>query len=272
MMRHLDLFSGIGGFALACRMVGGIQTVGFCEREPYAQRVLKKHWPDVPICNDIHDMKGNEYGPIDLVTGGFPCQPYSLAGERRGNEDDRALWPQMLRIIREATPTWILGENVAGIIPLALDGVLSDLEIEGYACEAFCLPACAVDAKHRRDRIWIVGHSSMQCRNDFQAQGERKYKERWELSTGGSSSVVVCNTSSERLPDWAGGTVGQPCPITEFERPSGREIERDFRGVAHGVSKRVDRLRGLGNSIVPQVACEIIRCIKAADQMQEVES
>lgn len=157
LVRHLDLFSGIGGFALAAQMVGGIKTVAFCEREPYAQRVLKKHWPDVPICNDIHEMKGNDYGTIDLITGGFPCQPYSLAGKRRGNEDDRALWPQMLRVIREARPRWVLGENVPGIITMALDGVLDDLENEGYACQTLSIPACAVGAKHKRQRIWIIG-------------------------------------------------------------------------------------------------------------------
>ena len=158
-LRHLDLFSGIGGFALAARWTGAIETVGFCEREPYAQKVLKKHWPDVPICDDIHNLKGNEYGTIDLITGGFPCQPYSVAGERRGNEDDRAIWPEMLRVIREARPTWVIGENVPGIITLALDGVLADMEAEGYACETLCIPACGVDAGHRRERIWIVGNS-----------------------------------------------------------------------------------------------------------------
>jgi DNA (cytosine-5)-methyltransferase 1 len=302
-MRHLDLFSGIGGFALACRMVGGIETVGFCEREPYAQKVLKKHWPDAPICNDIHEMKGNEYGTIDLITGGFPCQPYSLAGERRGNEDDRALWPQMLRVISEARPAWVLGENVPGIITLALDGVLADLEAQGYACETLCIPACGVDAKHRRERIWIVGHATGariqrdgasgqqkplayagtslpvrssctmadtsggqdlggECRDVAEASG---CGQRGNASAVSGCKAVVCNASSERLPDWAGGEMGQPCPITEFERPSGREIERDFRGVAHGVSRRVDRLRGLGNAIVPQVAAEIIAAMKAVN-------
>jgi DNA (cytosine-5)-methyltransferase 1 len=261
MMRHLDLFSGIGGFALACRMVGGIETVAFCEREPYAQKVLKKHWPDVPICNDIHEMKGNEYGTIDLITGGFPCQPYSLAGERRGNEDDRALWPQMLRVISEARPAWVLGENVPGIITLALDGVLADLEGEGYACQSLCIPACGVDARHRRERVWIVacaGRTGQQERDIAAISKGSGYG-------AGGCNEMVRDSAGEGLPDWTSGEMGQPCPLTEFERPSGREIERDIRGVAHGVSNRVDRLRGLGNAIVPQVAAEIIRCMKQAD-------
>jgi DNA (cytosine-5)-methyltransferase 1 len=301
--RHLDLFSGIGGFALAARW-NAMQTVGFCEREPYAQAVLRKHWPDVPICDDIHKMKGNEYGPIDLITGGFPCQPYSFAGERRGNDDDRALWPEMRRVIREARPTWVLGENVPGIITLALDGVLADLENEGYACETLCIPACGVDARHRRERVWIVGHAKGARIQRHGASGEQITRpnvvseisvrssgslantESWEnngrecrdvAEAGGCGASFnpasgpdckgVFDSAGEGLPDWAGGTVGQPSPITEFDRSSGREIERDFRGVAHGVSRRVDRLKALGNAIVPQVAAEIMRCIMRVDSL-----
>lgn len=294
-LTHLDLFSGIGGFALACRMAGGIETVAFCEREPFAQRVLRKHWPDVPICNDIHEMKGTEYGTVDLITGGFPCQPYSLAGERRGNEDDRALWPEMLRVIQAARPTWIIGENVPGIVGMALDGVLADLEREGYACQPLLIPACGVDASHRRERVWIIAHregigrrARRAGRSDTSRSGERKQTLQtladpakredigrecrdmaeasgcWQsgnASAAFSGEDVVCYSAGEGLPDWAGGTMGQPSPLTEFERPSGREIERDFRGVAHGVSRRVDRLRGLGNAIVPQVAFQILKRI-----------
>jgi DNA (cytosine-5)-methyltransferase 1 len=294
-LKHLDLFSGIGGFALAARMVGGIETVAFCECEPYAQAVLKKHWPDVPICNDIHQLKGNDYGPIDIITGGFPCQPYSLAGKRKGNDDNRALWPEMFRVIREARPRWVLGENVAGIVSLALDGVLTDLENEGYTCQAFIIPACAVNAKHRRDRVWIVGHSQDNRMEGMWSGGEQvasgnagekvsmrtgenlAYSDGFRLETAGAEqqparitreSAVVCDATGKGLPDWAGGTVGQPCPITEFERPNGREIERDFRGMAYGVSNRVDRIKSLGNAIVPQVAAEILRAILIADQSE----
>ena len=304
--RHLDLFSGIGGFALACRMVGGIETVGFCEREPYAQRVLKKHWPDVPICNDIHEMKGNDYGTIDLITGGFPCQPYSLAGERRGNEDDRALWPQMLRVISEARPAWVLGENVPGIITLALDGLLADLEAQGYACETLCIPACGVDAKHRRERIWIVGHSSRPRIQRNGSSGEQVTHSdagsRLSLRTGGtladsasgedigrecrdvaeasgswaslndatdSCGEAVANSNeiglslaeSESGEEWTGGTSERPCAAGR----RGWATEPDVGRVANGVSRRVDRLKGLGNAIVPQVAAEIIAAMKRVD-------
>ena len=164
-MRHLDLFSGIGGFALAAsRVWNDHQVVSFCDIEPFAQKVLKKHWSDVPCHDDIKTMKGSDYANIDLLTGGFPCQPFSQAGQRRGSEDDRHLWPEMLRIIREAKPRWIVGENVRGLTNwnegVVFDEVLSDLEAEGYSVQSFLIPACAVDAPHRRDRIWIIAHSN----------------------------------------------------------------------------------------------------------------
>ena len=152
---HLDLFSGIGGFALAAGWAG-FETVGFCDNEPYAQAVLKKHWPNVPIHGDIKALDGTAYRGVTLLTGGFPCQPFSNAGKRRGKDDDRYLWPQMLRVIQEARPTWIVGENVVGIIGLALDQVCSDLEAEGYEVEPIIIPACGVDAPHRRNRVWVV--------------------------------------------------------------------------------------------------------------------
>jgi DNA (cytosine-5)-methyltransferase 1 len=152
---HLDLFSGIGGFALAAGWAG-FETVGFCDNEPYAQAVLKKHWPNVPIHGDIKTLDGTAYRGVTLLTGGFPCQPFSNAGKRRGKDDDRYLWPQMLRVIQEARPDWIVGENVVGIIGLALDQVCSDLEAEGYEVEPIIIPACGVDAPHRRNRVWII--------------------------------------------------------------------------------------------------------------------
>ena len=157
---HLDLFSGIGGFALAARW-NGYRTVGFCDNEPYAQAVLKKHWPDVPCHKDIREVRGELYAGVTLLTGGFPCQPFSVAGKQGGKDDDRYLWPEMLRVIREARPTWIIGENVAGIVNMALDQVHTDLEAEGYEVESIIIPACAVDAPHRRNRVWIVAHSKL---------------------------------------------------------------------------------------------------------------
>jgi DNA-cytosine methyltransferase len=170
---HLDLFSGIGGFALAAKW-NGYRTVAFCDNEPYAQAVLKKHWPDVPCHQDIREVRGELYAGVTLLTGGFPCQPFSCAGKQRGKDDNRYLWPEMLRVIREAKPTWIVGENVAGIVNLALDQVCTDLEAEGYEVEPIIIPACGVDAPHKRDRVWIVAHTKGGERGGYNTRSARK--------------------------------------------------------------------------------------------------
>ena len=165
-LTHLSLFSGIGGLDLAAEWAG-FKTVGQCEWAEYPTKVLKKHWPNVPRWRDIRELSADEFvrrtglhiGQLKIISGGFPCQPFSVAGKQRGKEDDRYLWPEMLRVIRELQPTWIIGENVPGIINLALDTVLSDLERENYACRTFVFPAHAVGARHRRDRVCIVGYA-----------------------------------------------------------------------------------------------------------------
>lgn len=158
-MKHLDLFSGIGGFALAAEEVWPDIEHTFCEIDPFCQAVLKKHWPQSSIHDDIRTLHP---GPADLVTGGFPCQPFSSAGKRRGTADDRHLWPEMLRVIRESSPEWVVGENVGGLLTwdggMVLESVLSDLEAEGYEAWPFVIPACAVEAPHKRDRVWIVAN------------------------------------------------------------------------------------------------------------------
>jgi DNA (cytosine-5)-methyltransferase 1 len=156
---HVDLFSGIGGFALACMWLR-IQTIAFCEIEKYAQRVLRKNFPRTRIFEDVRTFPTDEFQQPWLLTGGYPCQPFSNAGLRRGEKDDRHLWPEMLRIIQESRPHWVLAENVAGHITMGLDEVLSNLEGEDYACQPFVIPACAKDANHRRDRVWIVARNS----------------------------------------------------------------------------------------------------------------
>ncbi len=191
--RHIDLFSGIGGFALAAHWAG-YQTEVFCEQDAFCQKVLSRHWPTVPIVSDIHDFDGSAHTGADLLTGGFPCQPFSCAGKQQGDADDRFLWPEMLRVISEARPAWIVGENVAGIISMALDGVLSDLEAEGYATQAFVLPACAVNAPHKRDRVWIVAHSKGYRmdgpeRENRESQGVNHQKNRMDAI--GKSEVMA---------------------------------------------------------------------------------
>ena len=163
--RHIDLCSGIGGFALAAHWAG-YQTEVFCERDEFCQKVLRKHWPSVPIVPDLFGFNGRPYAGADLLTAGIPCQPYSCAGKQLGDEDDRALWPEARRIIAEVRPRYVLLENVAGFIGMALDGVLSDLEAEGYETGAVVLPACGINAPHRRDRVWVVAcNSNCDCQS-----------------------------------------------------------------------------------------------------------
>ena len=188
MWRMLDTFSGIGGFSLAAAWTRRIRTVGFIEIDPFCRRVLARHWPGVPIHDDIrtyvadaaggyarHVERGSELhggasrlgrdssrdASLDLLTGGFPCQPFSAAGKRQGAADDRYLWPELHRLISSLRPRWCLLENVPGIVRMegGLDRVLADLEASGYACGTVVVPAAAVGAQHRRDRVWIVAHA-----------------------------------------------------------------------------------------------------------------
>ena len=243
-MRHFDLFSGIGGFALAARWAG-LETVGFCENDKFCGKVLKKHWPDVPLYEDIREINGeqlkNDGITADIITGGFPCQPFSVAGKQRGENDDRYLWPEMLRIIREMEPTWIIGENVRGIVNMALDEVLADLESAGYSTTAFVIPACAVNAPHRRDRVWIVAHPSgeglqrgEEARNIPDKNGKNG-QELWDEQFAGRSRVE----GWDKFP-----TVAPVC---------GRD---------DGVPDRVHRLKALGNAVVPQIPFSLFEMIK----------
>ena len=161
-MKIVDLFSGIGGFSYAAeQIVGGFETIAFVEQDDYCQKVLRKHWQDVPIYSDIRSFDAKEYKDADIVVGGFPCQPWSVAGSQRGSEDDRDLWHEMVRVIEDIRPKWIIGENVSGFVtmPMGLRRSLVDLESIGYKAIPYLIPAAAVDAKHRRMRCWIVGYS-----------------------------------------------------------------------------------------------------------------
>lgn len=163
-MKHLSLFTGIGGIDLAGEWAG-FETVGQCEWADFPTKVLEAHWPNTPRWRDIRTLTKESFyektglTTVDLISGGFPCQPFSVAGKRKGNDDDRFLWPEMLRVIRELQPTWVLGENVAGIVSMALEQVCLDLEAEGYAVQAFLVPAAGVEALHRRERCFIVAYS-----------------------------------------------------------------------------------------------------------------
>jgi DNA (cytosine-5)-methyltransferase 1 len=190
-MRHGSLFSGIGGFDLASEWIGW-ENVFHCEWNEFGQKVLKYYWPKAITYNDITKTDFTIHrGSIDILTGGFPCQPYSSAGKRLGKEDSRHLWPEMLRTIREIQPTWVVGENVRGLTNLngglVFDEVQADLEAEGYEVTPFLLPACAVNAPHRRDRIWFVAYSSSASKGAKELRQIRR--ENGEINSEGSQTI-----------------------------------------------------------------------------------
>jgi DNA (cytosine-5)-methyltransferase 1 len=172
-VKHASLFSGIGGFDLASHWMGW-ENIFCVEKDKDCHKVLQKNFPGVTIYDDIKEFNGEKYrGAIDIISGGFPCQPFSVAGKRRGKGDDRFLWPEMLRVISEINPTWVVGENVPGIIKMELDNILFDLEAKSYETQTFVIPACSVDAIHRRDRTWILAYSNSNDHRRISRQNDR---------------------------------------------------------------------------------------------------
>lgn len=230
-MNVLDLFSGIGGFSLGLERAG-FNIAAFCEIEPYCQRVLKQCWPDIPVYNDIRIITKellyeNGITNIGLICGGYPCQGESLAGLRAGANDDRYLWPEMYRLIKDFKPRWVIAENVVGHISMGLDQTLSDLEAAGYTWWAFNIPACAVDARHERQRVWIVAYSEsfgLQRVGDGRTLGSTQSDVAWSrFIRGGEQGGAYWPT------------------------------EPDLGRVADGVPDRSHRLKGLGNAVVPVI-------------------
>lgn len=357
-LQHLDLFSGIGGFSLGLEATGGFETKAFCDIEKYPRQVLQKHWPHVKQYEDIKELnyerlKADGIDSIDIITGGYPCQPFSVAGRKKGEEDPRHLWPEYFRLVKELRPTWVIGENVSGHIKLGLDTVISDLESEDYAVRPFSISASSIGANHQRERVWILAHSRRsqwpraelrgenenetrkENANQFerssstsefnvantqsQWSGEIKNIDKEKRNKGGSetqsysSGGNVANTKSERLQRGQWNNQGEGREVLSSERQDGNEIrsetgrsnrvstqenvsnpsssrretgiseeryreegnteesnndsdrrrgwqrennwavEPDVGRVAHGIPKRVDRLKSLGNSLVPQI-------------------
>jgi len=254
-MKHLSLFSGIGGLDLAAEWAG-MSTVAFCERDPFCQKVLAKHWPTVPIFGDIHELTSQSLRDrgverIDIISGGFPCQPFSHAGEQRGKEDDRYLWPQMLRVIKECKPAWVVGENVTGIIDLALDDVLVSLEGEGYEVRPIVFPASAVGAWHQRQRVFIVAHT-----NSISSGSSHRnaIHERW--ATGESWGEGI-----PKAPRWDDGfaisdTQSTSQDVAHAKRSDGdrrRERERSGKGRSRGY-----RANGATSPKETQGLCDVV--------------
>jgi DNA (cytosine-5)-methyltransferase 1 len=280
-MNHLSLFSGIGGIDLAAHWAG-MQTVAFVEQNKFCQQILAKHWPNVPIFDDVKKLTKDDISePIDIISGGFPCQPFSNAGKQLGKEDDRHLWPHYSRLIQEFKPRWVVGENVAGIINLALDDVLADLETLGYTSRAFVIPACAVGAHHRRERVFIVAHSDSFGHIHGEVEKLTTEARLDAFSDITASSEDVGNTNVIRLQGrtetidsqqaqrgiFAGSEIAG---ATSDNGPGGSwwGFEPAVGRVAHGVSGRVDRLKALGNAVVPQQVFPIMQAIMEIEAMQ----
>lgn len=231
-MNVLSLFSGIGGLDLAAEWAG-MRTVAFCERDKFCQKVLRKHWPGVKIFDDVTTLKGSDLDePVGLIAGGFPCQPYSLAGKKLGRDDDRHLWPEYRRLIEELGPSWVVGENVVGIVNLELDNVLADLESMGYAARAFDIPASAVGAFHERRRIAIVAHSKRQ-----RQQGS------WRREPVRHSA-----SNPYREASWI---------VDAFQRKALPYVCRRH----DGIPANMDAIRALGNAVNPYQAYPIFKAI-----------
>jgi DNA-cytosine methyltransferase len=376
MLRHVDLCSGIGGFSLGFEWAGLSKPVLFCDIEPWSRKILNKHWPDVPIAEDVKELANDPEGLVpecDIITAGYPCQPFSVAGSQKGEADPRHIWPYIFRIIAQRRPTWVVCENVYGHVRLGLDKVLTDLETEGYTSRTFIVPACGINAPHKRDRLWIVGYTkhngsptseiggvsdktgehdsqgqnqtsefkgtsrprssedvaytqskrhrggnpkgdrtqerilqseesegremgseaegrsesfredvadtndprNRTQQHDIDAQWQASVAKRQEQSQPQSSryseDVAYSDNqrSQRRVSGWESAEwedqqryTGRSSPVHGQSIKDWWSVEPNFCRVAHGVPNRVDRIKGLGNAIVPQIAMQIGLTIK----------
>jgi DNA (cytosine-5)-methyltransferase 1 len=250
-MKVIDLFSGIGGFSLGLESTGGFETLQFVENNKWCQKVLAKNFPNVPITGDIRNYEGQEQA--DVVVGGFPCQPFSVAGKRKGTEDDRHLWPEMLRVIKASKPRWVIGENVRNLTSIqqgmVFEQVCTDLENEGYEVQSFIIPASAVNAPHQRYRVWIVAYSdSKLCRGwrAIEPSGENKDRELYSAQEEQAgkhlrSKTVRCNSvrgETENVADT--NDTGDRTPKHETKR-EGKKIDKRWEGLSKSESSRLSK-------------------------------
>ena len=293
-LKVLDLFSGIGGFSLGLESTGFFETMAFVEKDEFCQKVLKKNFNNIPIEGDIRNVKGEKYR-ADVITGGFPCQPFSVAGKRKGTDDDRYLWDETIRVVRECKPKWFIGENVEGLVNIqkgmVLRQVQTDLEKEGFEVQCLIIPASGIGAFHQRKRIWIIGYNVSNSNARFSIGENQEIQTRGNTINNGSSSNVSnskCN-KHKHTSTRQGGT-GQLWRFYSTKKeqtthdlwsktsgcnPSfGQETWWNSQSricrIPHGLSERVDRFRknrikSLGNSIVPQIARELGLAIMEAE-------
>ena len=346
MLRLLDLFSGIGGFSLGMEATKRIKTIGFVEKDKFCQKVLQKNFKNIPIEEDIRNVKGSNYA-ADIVSGGFPCQPFSVAGKRRGKDDDRYLWDETIRVVAETKPKWFVGENVEGIINinngLVLRQVQTDLEKEGFQVQCLVIPASGIGAWHQRKRVWIIAHSDSNRNRDEiresygeekKIQREHREKNSTSRKSIGTNANDVPNSNSRLRRGRRTEQESRANEIWRFYTPKEEQTEQHLRskavrcdalpredvqntnsiglqghslqsdnlqkkdksrkifnssfkkqqtwwqtqsklcGVPHGVSYELDkdrsnRIKALGNSIVPQIAYEIGKAIVDAEISQD---
>ena len=284
-MRHIGLFAGIGGFELAARWMGW-NTIAWSEWDPFCQKVLSYHFPEAKGYGDIKQADFTQYrGQCDILTGGFPCQPYSVAGKRLGKEDERHLWPEMLRVIREVRPRWIIGENVRGLLSwnegVVFEEVCSDLESEGYEVQAFIIPAASVGAPHRRERVWIIAHSDNSRSGDGFGQvqtTDAEISKRYDYAEPCDSNYgIVANAENSRLSTCFEGQRQEQFRRRD-ERTSFSEHWENFPTISpvcggdDGIPSELDgitlpkwrkeSIKAYGNAIVPQVAYQLFQAIK----------
>ena len=306
-LKVLDLFSGIGGFSLGLESTGFFETMAFVEKDEFCQKVLKKNFNNIPIEGDIRNVKGEKYR-ADVVTGGFPCQPFSVAGKRKGTDDDRYLWDETIRVVRECKPKWFIGENVEGLVNIqegmVLRQVQTDLEKEGFEVQCLIIPASGIGAWHQRKRVWIIGCNVSNSNTRFGIGENQEIQTRGNTSTNGSEDVsntfgklsdgcssttrnsktkfkrVECNQSwnwneiwskTERCNEQDRKNVSDSNgKNSSEEQQTWWQTQSNLCGVPNGVSygldkNRANRIKSLGNSIVPQIARELGLAIMEAE-------
>lgn len=294
-MRHLSLFSGIGGFDLAAEWMGW-ENVAQVEKDIFCLKILEKNFPNTKRYEDIKQFNGADYaGRVDIVTGGFPCQPFSQAGTRRGTDDDRYLWPEMLRVIREIKPTWVIAENVYGLLTIqqgvVFEQVCADLEREGYEVQPIIIPACGLNAPHRRYRVWFIANAKgkrggkepneectfspnqnvAHCKHErsIQCEHERQSRPKEGLFEG-----LNCNVADPERKGWGKRSESEERPSARFDDKDWLSLAAEICGVDDGLpieldgfkrtkaKNRAERIKSLGNAIVPQVAYLLFESIK----------